>query len=632
MKSTHNKFLICFCIITMFFIGITIYQPIVNHNAISVDTIINLVCIGLMVIVVIFNYMTGLKKTLLLSEDLFNAISKLHKNASNNNDDIDEIKFNSLELQNAFLEYRKEIIRTQQIADDCYVDISDYINYELLDRIIKKEYSEQISGAMTGLGILGTFIGLTFGLNEFNLGSDINTEEMMISISGLMGGIKTAFMTSIYGVVYSLVVNQFYKHMYCEVCELLNEFYNEYQKIVPSPQNNLISNLIHNQESQNQMLHNFSDEISAAIANQLNSIVKPTLDYFNTSIDKFIDKSVVAHNEGLDSIVTSFIESMNNSLGDQFSELGTTLSNLNSIQIENSVKLQNIVDDVCQRAIDIKSVGDLLEKAIKNLSEYTEKIAVFQQDLNTANEKIYDQIQVLNGFSFGQITALNQINDQNKDLSNMLSETTILINKFISYTEEIISNSRSIQIDTQTFIKDSMSSMSNVISESLDTISSYSSSSKEVLEQFVIKNKEALDNINSSSENQNQIILETFNNAINESGKILEAQMQEAENISAQIEKHIKNSAEFLNTAYKKLDGDIENVLKRTFESFDEELSLITSHLSGTIDKMDEYMQDAPVKLYTVIEDLIKEIQDTLSIINDLKNSNESENENKSLV
>lgn len=78
------------------------------------------------------------------------------------------------------------------------LDISDYINYELLDRIIKKEYSEQISGAMTGLGILGTFIGLTFGLNEFNLGSDINTEEMMVSISGLMSGIKTAFMTSIY--------------------------------------------------------------------------------------------------------------------------------------------------------------------------------------------------------------------------------------------------------------------------------------------------------------------------------------------------------------------------------------------------------------------------------------------------
>ena len=602
-----------------------------NHNTLGIDTIINLVCIGLMVIVVIFNYIAGLKKSLLLTKDLCNTISKLHKDTADNSTDIDEIKFDSLELQNAFLEYRKEYIRTQQIADDCYVDISDYINYELLDRIIKKEYSEQISGAMTGLGILGTFIGLTFGLNEFNLGSDINTEEMMVSISGLMSGIKTAFMTSIYGVVYSLIVNQFYKHMYYEMCESLNEFYNEYQKIVPSPQNNLISNLIHNQEYQSKMLHNFSDEISAAIANQLNNIVKPTLDYFNTSIDKFIDRSVVAHNEGLDTIVNSFIESMNKSLGDQFSEFGTTLSNLNTMQIENSAKLQKIVDDVCQRSTDIKSVSELLEKMIIDLSKYIEKIAVFQQELNTANEKIYEQIQVLNGFSFDQITTLNQINDQNKDLNNMISETAMLINKFLSYTEEIISNSQSIHTQTKTFINDSITSMSNIISESLNTISSYSTSSKEILEQFVNKNKEAMDDINSMSENQNQIIIETFNNAIKESGKILETQMQEAKNISVQMERHVENSAKFLNTAYKKLDGDIENVLKRTFESFDEELSLITSHLSGTIDKMDNYMQDAPVKLYTVVENLIKEIQNTVSIINDLKDLNESKSASKSI-
>ena len=268
---------------------------------------------------------------------------------------------------------------------------------------------------------------------------------------------------------------------------------------------------------------------------------------------------------------------------------------------------------------------------IIDLSKYIEKIAVFQQELNTANEKIYEQIQVLNGFSFDQITTLNQINDQNKDLNNMISETTMLINKFLSYTEEIISNSQSIHTQTKTFINDSMTSMSNIISESLNTISSYSASSKEVLEQFVNKNKEAMDDINSMSENQNQIIIETFNNAIKESGKILETQMQEAKNISVQMERHVENSAKFLNTAYKKLDGDIENVLKRTFESFDEELSLITSHLSGTIDKMDNYMQDAPVKLYTVVENLIKEIQNTVSIINDLKDLNESKSASKSI-
>ena len=76
------------------------------------------------------------------------------------------------------------------------------------------EISEQIPGVMTGLGILGTFIGLTLGLSRFSLGSDIDTSLMQTSISGLLEGIKTAFITSIFGVVYSLLFNFFYKKIY----------------------------------------------------------------------------------------------------------------------------------------------------------------------------------------------------------------------------------------------------------------------------------------------------------------------------------------------------------------------------------------------------------------------------------
>ncbi len=62
---------------------------------------------------------------------------------------------------------------------------------------------------MTGLGILGTFIGLTIGLQQFNTGS---ASEITNSISPLIQGIKVAFHTSIYGMVFSLIFSFVYKN------------------------------------------------------------------------------------------------------------------------------------------------------------------------------------------------------------------------------------------------------------------------------------------------------------------------------------------------------------------------------------------------------------------------------------
>ena len=50
-------------------------------------------------------------------------------------------------------------------------DIEEYINFNLIDTVIHRNRMNQVAGVMTGLGILGTFIGLSIGLQSFNTGS-----------------------------------------------------------------------------------------------------------------------------------------------------------------------------------------------------------------------------------------------------------------------------------------------------------------------------------------------------------------------------------------------------------------------------------------------------------------------------
>lgn len=66
------------------------------------------------------------------------------------------------------------------------------------NRVIPYVY-DSIPTVFTTLGILGTFVGIYFGLRQFDV------ENITVSIPTLLEGLKTAFTTSIWGISLSLI-------------------------------------------------------------------------------------------------------------------------------------------------------------------------------------------------------------------------------------------------------------------------------------------------------------------------------------------------------------------------------------------------------------------------------------------
>ena len=62
----------------------------------------------------------------------------------------------------------------------------------------------QIPGTLTGLGILGTFVGLLLGLRNISF---VTVEAALGSVQSILAGIDTAFYTSIAGVILSILFN-----------------------------------------------------------------------------------------------------------------------------------------------------------------------------------------------------------------------------------------------------------------------------------------------------------------------------------------------------------------------------------------------------------------------------------------
>ncbi|MGE3541754.1 MAG: anti-phage ZorAB system protein ZorA [Candidatus Tectimicrobiota bacterium] len=60
---------------------------------------------------------------------------------------------------------------------------------------------------LVALGVLGTFVGLTIGLAKLNIDSRAGVEELRRGIDVLIQGATVAFMTSVWGVTFSLALN-----------------------------------------------------------------------------------------------------------------------------------------------------------------------------------------------------------------------------------------------------------------------------------------------------------------------------------------------------------------------------------------------------------------------------------------
>ena len=122
---------------------------------------------------------------------------------------VDTIKpfFAQKRLDGIFDEY-VENVKEQKEQGVVISDIDDVINEDTIALYSWRGTVLQVSGILTALGLLGTFIGLVTGISSVSFVSADATRE---SIELLLEGIATAFYTSIVGVILSIIFNIAYR-------------------------------------------------------------------------------------------------------------------------------------------------------------------------------------------------------------------------------------------------------------------------------------------------------------------------------------------------------------------------------------------------------------------------------------
>lgn len=282
-------------------------------------------------------------------------------------------------LDEAFGRYQKQIrehTAKRGIMQSC--DLEDYINEDLLDQVSSSHFNSSISGTMTGLGILGTFIGLSLGLGAFS-GNDIFT--ISDNVGPLLNGMKVAFHTSVYGIFFSLVFNFVYRSIMAYAYEKLSRFLSCYRECVMPP---TVSD---------------TEDTSRAMllyqANMANSM-KAILD--------LVKGNSLEQINGVERIVQQFSDRLSQTMGADFAKLGKTLNDACDAQAVYAHNYQSME----QTAGELLEANRLLQESLEHTLNWQE---MFAKELKKQQEQIADTCSTLNNDISNQLYTFNQMRD-----------------------------------------------------------------------------------------------------------------------------------------------------------------------------------------------------------------------------
>lgn len=171
--------------------------------------LLSMVIVGFMCMIALAGSLYGLLPTISFTGGLLNGQNSIRKASGTGGTSTwvaalqIERFFHHKTLDKLFAEYREKV-QHQRETGQIVSDIDEAINEDVLALYTWRGVIAQIPGTLTGLGILGTFVGLLLGLRSISF---ITVEAALGSVQSILAGIDTAFYTSIAGVILSILFN-----------------------------------------------------------------------------------------------------------------------------------------------------------------------------------------------------------------------------------------------------------------------------------------------------------------------------------------------------------------------------------------------------------------------------------------
>lgn len=473
--------------------------------------------------------------------------------------------FNGTKLEELGKMYVKGITISTPNGKKTNIPAANFFNDENVSKAHKLNLRmlDTASGTLVGLGLLGTFLGLTVGILGFDSSDSSNIQQ---SIQNLLGGMGTAFSTSLLGMAASLIYtffdktmrNNLHKNLY-SFTESVDEKYfiddNSLQelkqtalieKMIDAVKSELNTKLTYSNElgenvtignaireiltenaEQSKALKSFSTDLALELNNGFDEVLSRQMQQKILPLMESVDattKSVVEHIDQMASTVASPASNMMESVVDELKKSMTTIIDEFKTNLSGTATSQ-----LEALALQLGTASQAMGNFPKNMEDISNTLQVTIEEVKTAiseisktsanaNSSAMQQMQEQIAFATGSIgnaisevrEVMNNITQSSQEQSNqMVAKLGDATEKLVTFLDNTIVNlSSSVQNSMKSITEDVNNKQADLIALQEDT----TSQTKKLLEAF----NDGLDRL----EKMNEYVTGTMNSFKQAQGEI----------------------------------------------------------------------------------------------------------------
>lgn len=446
---------------------------------------------------------------------------------------------------------KKSNIPASEYINDYSVCKYNKLNLRMLDTA---------AGTLVGLGLLGTFLGLTLGIKGFD---SSNTERINESIQGLLAGMGTAFLTSLLGMTFSILftaVDKALRHrLYKDVKELTDKLDSEYYI------DDLVLSNINQQNIVNQLYKALKNDLQQQALEIANKLTYTNAEGQNVTIGNAI-REILTENTKQSKALMSFSTDLAMELNQGFDE---TLSRQMQQKI---VPLMESVDATTKAVVEhIDKMADTVSSPATDMMQ------------NVVDELKQSMQSLLNEFSTG---LSGSATSELENLAMQLGTATQAMADFPKNMENISATLQVTIEEVKHAISEISNTSANANSTAMQQMQEQITYATGAISNAITEVKEVMSGISQSSQEQSNQMVSKFADAAEKMGSFLTGTISTLSNSVQQSVKGITDDINSKQTDLIALQEDTTSQTKKLLENFNvglERLEKMNEYVTGTM-------------------------------------------------
>ena len=485
----------------------------------------------------------------------------------------------------------------------------------LLNQHLNLRFWNSVPALLVGMGILGTFVGLVWGLGPFSTINFEQTDAIQVAIKELLSGVSTAFVTSVWGMFTSLLFTGLEKWRIGRVSRAIANLQRALDRLFTlTTQEEIAFRQEDELTQQTQALKSFStdlaNEITSAMAEGRKEILQgldKTPEAFSSAMAEKLGPSIANLNIAKEEIVQELRKApealggaMDKKLAPGLDALNTALTDLQNNLAEWHEQSTQARQEILQELRSVpeiigNAIVEKLEPSLKNLNAAVEELRKEKEESSTeAIQQLVEKFQTsLSGSAMAQMEALAETVGKASEslitLPEQMKSVMAGVQEQIEQTRQLLSQTSQEQAgQMQGMLDEMLKAFQNAVNTQQGRLSETTKQVNEEIGQIAADIRDLLKSTADQADMQ------------------LSQRTREMEEASAQ-------SIQTLQTTVTELQTAITSVAAKTGEESEAMIELLRESLESAANRTDEQLAQRAAEMEKASAQSIQTLQTTVT-------------------